>query len=46
LTEGAWAILKASKDLRKYKHDRAIDWARGYLDLDDKGAPQPAIDEL
>ena len=46
LTEGAWAILKGSRDLRKHGHHRAIDWARGYLQLDDAGKPpQAAPDE-
>jgi hypothetical protein len=35
LTDGAWAILKAGKDLRQHGHSRAIDWARGYLGLDE-----------
>jgi hypothetical protein len=36
LTSGAWDILRASSDLRKAGHSRAISWARVYLGLENR----------
>jgi hypothetical protein len=35
-TSVAWAIVKDSKGMRETGHSRAVDWARGYLGLEDR----------
>lgn len=43
LREGAWAVVKASRELEQSGHGRAVSWARGWLGLEDRKAERRSV---